>query len=118
MILILIGFLSGIISGMGIGGGSILIPALVLFHNIPQQEAQGINLIVFLPIASVALITHYKKGNIDFSFAKFIILGGIAGAIIGSFLALKIDPLKLKKYFGFFLLLIGIYELYSSKKKK
>jgi len=116
MILILIGFLSGIISGMGIGGGTILIPSLVIFNNIKQQHAQGVNLIVFLPVATIALITHYKKGNIDFSFAKLIILGGIGGAIIGSILALKIDPLKLKKYFGFFLLIVGGIELFKKKE--
>ena len=77
MTLILIGFLSGIIGGMGIGGGTVLIPSLVIFNNIQQQQAQGVNLIVFLPVAIIALITHYKKGNIDFSFTKPIILGGI-----------------------------------------
>jgi len=116
MILGLIGFLSGIISGMGIGGGTILIPTLVLFYHLPQQQAQGVNLVVFLPVAVIALITHKKKGNIDFSFAKLIILGGIFGAIIGSIIAIKIDPLKLRKYFGFFLLIIGSYELFKKKK--
>lgn len=118
MILSIIGFFSGIISGMGIGGGSILIPALVLFYHLEQQQAQGINLIAFLPLSIIALITHHKNGNIDFSFAKLIILGGIIGAIIGSLLAVKIDPLKLRKYFGIFLLTIGIYEFFSSTKKK
>lgn len=118
MILILIGFLSGIISGMGVGGGTILIPSLVIFKNMQQQQAQGVNLIVFLPVSIVALITHYKKGNIDFSFAKLIIAGGLIGAIIGSIFAIKINPLKLRKYFGFFLLAIGIYELINSKKAK
>ena len=116
MILILIGFLSGIISGMGIGGGTILIPSLVLFNNIKQQDAQGVNLIVFLPVAIIALYTHYKKGNIDFSFAKLIIIGGIIGAIFGSILAIRISPLSLRKYFGIFLLLIGCYELFKKKE--
>lgn len=117
MILSIIGFFSGIISGMGIGGGSLLIPALVLFYGLEQQSAQGINLIVFLPISVVAIITHYKNNNIDFSISKWIILGGVFGAIVGSFLAIKINPLKLKKFFGIFLLLIGVYEIFSSKKK-
>lgn len=118
MILTLIGFLSGIISGMGIGGGTILIPSLVIFYGIQQQEAQGVNLLVFLPVATVALVTHYKKGNLDFSIAKLIILGGIVGAIIGSLIAVKIDPLKLRKYFGFFLLFVGLYELIKKKEKE
>jgi len=116
MTLAIIGFLSGIISGMGIGGGTILIPSLVIFYNIQQQKAQGVNLAVFLPISIIALITHYKKGNLDFSFAKLIIIGGIVGAVIGSFLALQIDPLKLKKYFGFFLLVVGAIELFKKKE--
>ena len=117
MILSIIGFLSGIISGMGIGGGSLLIPALVLFYGLEQQNAQGINLIVFLPVSIVALITHYKKGNIDFTVSKWIILGGVIGAIGGSLLAVKLEPERLRKYFGFFLGLIGIYEILSSKKE-
>lgn len=116
MILAIIGFLSGIISGMGIGGGTILIPSLVIFYSLQQQKAQGVNLIVFLPVAVIALITHHKKGNIDFSFAKLIILGGIVGAVIGSILAIKIDPLRLKKYFGFFLLVVGSIELIKKKE--
>lgn len=116
MILILIGFLSGIISGMGIGGGTILIPSLVLLSNIKQQDAQGVNLIVFLPVAITALYTHIKKGNIDFSYAKLIIIGGVLGAIVGSILALRINPSNLRKYFGIFLLIIGVYEL--TKKKE
>ena len=116
MILALIGFLSGIISGMGIGGGTILIPSLVIFNNLPQQQAQGVNLVVFLPVAVIALFTHYKKGNIDFSFAKLIIVGGVFGAIIGSLLAVKIEPMRLKRYFGIFLLIVGTYELFSKKK--
>lgn len=116
MILAIIGFLSGIISGMGIGGGTILIPSLVILYNLEQQKAQGVNLIVFLPVAVIALITHHKKGNLDFSFAKLIILGGIVGAVVGSILALKIEPLRLKRYFGFFLLVVGAIELFKKKE--
>ena len=111
MRLFIIGFLSGIISGMGIGGGTILIPSLVFFTTLNQQEAQGINLIVFIPVAIVALIIHFKEKNIDFKYAKWIILGGIFGSTIGSLFALKTNPNSLRKYFGIFLLFIGIYEL-------
>lgn len=115
MKLFIIGLLSGIISGMGIGGGAILIPSLVLFSNLKQQEAQGINLIVFIPVAIVALIIHFKEKNINFKYAKWIILGGIGGAILGSMLSVKINPDSLRKYFASFLLLIGIYELFKKK---
>ncbi len=111
MKLFLIGIVSGIISGMGIGGGTILIPALIIFTNLSQQETQGINLVVFIPIAVAALIIHIKEKNIDFKLAFWIIVGGIIGAILGSKLALKISSANLKKIFALFLLFIGIYEL-------
>lgn len=115
MKLLIIGFLSGIISGMGIGGGSILIPALVLITSLKQQQAQSINLIVFIPVAIVALIVHIRENNIVFKYTKWIILGGIAGAILGSIVALKIEPDNLQKYFAFFLLFIGIYEFIKKR---
>lgn len=111
MILFIIGLLSGIISGMGIGGGTILIPSLVLFTKLNQKEAQGINLIVFIPVAIIALIVHFKEGNIKIKEAKWIILGGIFGAVIGSLLAVRTKPESLKIYFSIFLLFIGVYEL-------
>lgn len=115
MKLFIIGFFSGIISGMGIGGGAILIPSLVFFSSLKQQEAQGINLIVFIPIALVALIVHSREKNIEFRHAKWIVLGGIGGAIIGSIIAIKTNPNSLRKYFGIFLLIIGIYEFFKKK---
>ena len=65
MILAVIGFISGIISGMGIGGGAILIPALVMLTDLSQQSIQGINLIYFIPTAIAALISHIKDGNVE-----------------------------------------------------
>lgn len=117
MKLLIIGFLSGIISGMGIGGGTILIPSLLLFTTLSQKETQGINLIVFIPIAIVALITHLKNKNIELKLAIHLIIGGIAGAIIGSILATNIDSNMLRKLFSVFLLIIGIYELFSQKNR-
>lgn len=116
MKLVLIGFLSGIISGMGIGGGTILIPALVLFNNIGQIEAQGINLVVFIPIGIVAIVTHMKQGNIEYTYTKKLVPSGVVAAIIGSFLATKIDSNILGKAFGVFLLLIGVYEFMPKKE--
>ncbi|MBC8590734.1 sulfite exporter TauE/SafE family protein [Wansuia hejianensis] len=115
MKLIFIGFISGIISGMGIGGGTVLIPSLVLFNDISQLEAQGINLVVFIPIAITAIITHIKEKNIEFKYTKQIILSGIISAGIGSFIATRIDDNNLRRYFGIFLLFIGLYEFFKKK---
>lgn len=115
MKLILTGLISGIISGMGIGGGVILIPSLVLFSGVEQIQAQGVNLVVFIPSAIIALFTHKKEGNLDSKFNKKIIIGGIVGALIGSILAIQIEENNLRRYFGIFLLAVGIYELFKKK---
>ncbi len=118
MIVILIGFAAGIISGMGIGGGAILIPALVLFMKPEQHVAQSTNLLFFIPTAIVALAIHIKHKNVDFKTGIPIMLFGLAGAILGSKIALSIDGLLLRKSFGIFLLAMGIYEFFGKKKAK
>ncbi len=111
ILLAFIGFLSGIISGMGIGGGTILIPALVMLTDMSQQALQGINLIYFIPTAIIALITHLKNHNVEKGVVKPIVLYGIIGAVVGSFAALAIDSEILRKIFAVFLAIMGIYEL-------
>lgn len=117
MLIILVSILSGIISGMGIGGGTILIPALILFFNISQQSAQGVNLISFIPTASVAIIAHLKNKNILGKLSLLLIIGGLCGAILGSMLASSISSPVLRKLFGIFLLFMGLYEILSKAKK-
>ncbi|MFA5528656.1 MAG: sulfite exporter TauE/SafE family protein [Peptostreptococcales bacterium] len=109
----LIGFLSGILSGMGIGGGSILIPSLIFFTDISQHQAQGINLIVFVPAAISALFIHNKNKYIEYKLAVPIIISGVIFALIGSLLASKISPDYLRNIFAIFLLIVGILELKS-----
>ena len=81
MKLFMIGFLSGIISGMGIGGGTILIPSLIFFTKLTQQQAQRNKPYLFIPVALVALIIHYKENNIEFNYTKWIILGVLSGLL-------------------------------------
>lgn len=116
MKLFFIGLLSGIVGGMGIGGGTILIPFLVLFTTLTQQEAQGINLLVFIPVSVIAIITHFINKNIELKLAAFLVISGIIGSFIGSILAVNIDSNLLRKLFSILLLGVGIYELFSKKK--
>lgn len=116
MLTVLIGALSGIISGMGIGGGAILIPALTLIIGIDQKLAQGINLVYFLPTAVVALIIHIKNKNADLKIAVIIGICGIVGAIGGSLFAMRLESDILRRMFGIFLLLIGLREVYKGIK--
>jgi len=118
MIIILIGLAAGIISGMGIGGGAILLPALVIFVNPEQHVAQSVNLLFFIPTAIVALAIHIKHKNVDFKTGIPIMLFGLVGAILGSEIALAMDGEILRKIFGIFLLVMGLYELFVKSKIK
>jgi len=115
---VIAGFLSGIISGMGIGGGTILIPALTIFLNIGQHTAQGINLLYFIPTAVIALIVHFKNKTVDLKIAVPIMVTGVFGAAGGAFLASIIKASLLRKFFAIFLLGMGIYEIFKKDKKK
>lgn len=117
MVLFLIGLASGIISGMGIGGGAILIPALVIFVKPEQHIAQSVNLLFFIPTAIVALMIHIKNKRIDFKIALPIIIFGLVGAYLGSRLALSLKGITLKKLFGAFLFAMGTYEFFRREKK-
>jgi len=117
MVLFLIGVVSGIVSGMGIGGGAILIPALVIFIKPEQHVAQSVNLLFFIPTAIVALIIHIKNKHIDFKMALPIIITGLIGAFFGSKLAISMPGNTLRKWFGVFLLIMGIYEMFRKGEK-
>lgn len=116
--LILIGFLAGIIGGMGMGGGTILIPALVLFMNVDPKIAQSVNLFSSIPMTIFALIIHIKNKNVEFSLIKSIAIFGVVGAICGSFLANYLSSEILRKIFGGFLFIIGVMEITKGIKQK
>lgn len=113
---IIIGLFSGIIAGMGIGGGTILIPMLIIFLGIDQKIAQSTNLLCFIPLALASLPIHAKNKNIDYNVAKKIIPFGIIGAVIGAYAAVNIPSQVLKKVFAIFLLIMGIREIFWCKK--
>ncbi len=115
---VIIGILSGIISGMGIGGGAILIPALILINGIDQKLAQGINLVYFLPTAIFALFVHIKNKNVILKTAIIIGICGALGAVAGSLIAMKLDNDLLRRLFGIFLGLIGIREIFIGIRMK
>ena len=117
MIEVLIGVISGIVSGTGMGGGTILIFLLTFFMGIEQHIAQATNLIFFIPTSIVAIIVNLKNKNIDLKLAIIISIFGILGAIIGANIALKIDVTYLKKAFGIFLAIVAINEIYSIYKR-
>jgi len=108
----LIGVSAGAISGMGIGGGTLLIPALTFFLGFSQQNAQGINLLFFLPTALVAVITHLKEGNIEKKLLLKLIIPGVLLAVCGALIAVRIESDLLRRLFGGFLLIVGVSEFF------
>jgi len=107
---VLIGLASGIISGMGIGGGALLIPALGIIFSMGQAEAQKINLLYFLPTALIAICSHVKSKNIEAKGITKWILLGLVGAVTGATIALRLDANWLRKGFALFLLGMSAYE--------
>lgn len=107
------GIISGIFASLGMGGGGVLIICLTLFLEIPQQQAQGINLIFFIPPAIFSVIVYTKRKLINWKLAVPFALLGICGAIIGSIVSGFIDAYWLSKLFGGLLLFIGAKELFK-----
>ncbi|HZJ58343.1 MAG TPA: sulfite exporter TauE/SafE family protein [Clostridia bacterium] len=118
MVLLLIGLVSGVVSGMGMGGGTILIPALIFLAQVPQHLAQSVNLSVFFPASIVALWIHTKNKHVRYKLALKIITVGVLGAFIGSRIAVSMSTQILRKLFGFFILVMGVYELFRKPKGK
>lgn len=118
LILIAIGLVAGILSGfVGVGGGVVIIPALIYFLGLNQLEAQGTSLAVMLPpIGILAVMNYHKTGNINMTYGIIIALTFIVGGWVGSKMALKIPVVKVKLIFGLFLLYIGVRMVWASAK--
>lgn len=117
MLEVLTGLISGIVSGTGMGGGTILILILSVFMGIDQHVAQATNLVFFVPASITSIITVIKEKLIIWKVAIPVAISGIVGAIIGAKISLNMNVNSLKKYFGYFLILITIYEIYSLIKQ-
>ncbi len=105
--LIIAGISGGLIGGMGMGGGTLLIPLLTLFCNFSQHAAQGTNLISFIPMAAISLALHAKNGLLRMKYLPSIALPAAAASIAASFAAMKFDGELLGKVFGCFLIVVG-----------
>ena len=115
---IIIGLISGIIGGLGMGGGTVLILLLSMFSNIEQHIAQGTNVIFFVPTAIAAIVIFIKNKNIRFKIGIPVCLWGLLGAFIGATISSKMEVGMLRKCFGVFLIIIAIYQTYSLFHRK
>jgi uncharacterized membrane protein YfcA len=114
-ILIAIGLLTGIMAGIfGIGGGLVVIPALVFIMGLSQQAAQGTSLAMMLPpIGLIAAINYYKAGFVNIKFALILAAAFLIGSYFGSKIAINMSQEVLKKTFGLLLLIVAIKMLIS-----
>lgn len=114
---ILAGLIGGIVAGMGMGGGTLLIPLLTLWLKIPQLMAQAINLIAFVPTAVVSTIILAKNKMIDWKKLLYVLPGSIIATIATSFFVGQIEGDILRKTFGAFMLTIGIVYFLNTIRK-
>ncbi len=112
----LTGVLAGVLGGLGLGGGTLLIPALSLLTNHNHLTLQLYNLLFFFPTGLVAVYFHNKNDLVDVKICKEIVFIALVGAVVGSQLSLKIDVLVLRKLFGAFILFLGIFRFVKSFK--
>ncbi len=119
-ILIGVGIFVGIYSGiMGLGGGTVMIPVLVLLLGFTQHQAVGTSLAVMIPPVTLpAVIGYYRDGHVDLRIAAWIALGFIAGAFLGGFVANKMSDNVLRLVFGFILIYVGGYTLFQTLGKQ
>lgn len=118
------GIVGGIIGGMGMGGGTLLIPILTIFLLFSQLQAQGVNLIAFIPMSIVAIIVHAKNKLVQFKKTWLLALVGAITSFISALIATNLKNTVLKKLFAVFLICLGIWQAicvikeYKQKNKK
>lgn len=116
LILIIIGLCAGILSGIvGVGGGLIIIPLLMLWLGVDQITSQGTSIAVLLPpVGILAAFNYYQNGNVNVNYAVIIAIAFIFGGYFGSKIALHVNPSILKRIFAFIMLLVSI-KIFLSK---
>lgn len=109
------GFLAGL---LGIGGGLLMVPAMVLLLGFDQHVAQGTSLVVIIPAALAGTYSHYRNGRVSIRDAAFLAAGGVAGALLGSTSALSVDDALLRRLFGIFLVVVAVQLVWSRNRRR
>lgn len=117
LVLIAFGVIVGIFSGvMGLGGGSVMIPVMVLAFGMTQQQAHGTSLAVMIPpVALPAVIEYWRHGNVDIRVAAWMALGVLLGSFFGALVANSIPKESLKLVFGFLLIYVAGYTIFGKE---
>ncbi len=119
LIIILVGIAAGMLGGLvGVGGGIIIVPALVYFIGVSQKTAQGTSLgLIMLPVGILGVLQYYKQGHVDFRIVGLLAIGFLAGSYFGSKIALSLPQETVKRIFAILMILIAIKLLFFDKKK-
>lgn len=122
ILLILFGFLAGIVGGMGMGGGTVLVP-LLSFLDLSQKTIQAINLVSFLPMCCVALVFHIKNKLVVGHNVLWLVLPALAFAVVGALVADEASDRVLRYCFAVFLIAVGVWQLvvairFAAKQRK
>ncbi len=112
------GVIGGVVAGMGMGGGTLTIPILTIFLKFEQIQAQGINLIAFLPMSVIALIIHVKNHLVDFKNTWLLAVVGVFLSVAGAVIANNISNEILRKCFALFLIGLGVFQFIEMKKNQ
>ena len=116
--LLLAGVAGGVLAGMGMGGGTLTLPLLVLCLNVDQLTAQFANLVAFLPSGAVSLVLHVKNGLVKNDNLLFFLVPALATCVACSFFAVETSGELLKKLFGGFLVALSIFSFFLKTLKK
>lgn len=120
LIIIMVGIAAGILGGLvGVGGGIIIVPALVYFIGFSQKTAQGTSLgLIMLPVGILGVLQYYKQGHVDFKVVGILAVGFLIGSFFGSKVALSLSQETIKKLFAILMVLIAIKMLFFDKEVK
>lgn len=116
--LLLIGLAAGFMGGLvGIGGGVIIVPALVMLLGMNQHQAQGTSLMMILfPVGILGVLNYYKQGHVDIKYAGLLAIGFFIGSYLGSKYSLSLPQLTVKRIFAVVMMLLAIKILFFDKK--
>ena len=114
----LAGAVCGVLSGWGIGGGSLLLIYMTVISDMPQAVSQGINLVYFLPASAGALVSHIKNRLVDRRAALLTAIPGTLAAVGGALLTTFMDDRLLRRIFGIFLLVSGFRMLFGGNRRR
>lgn len=122
LIYLLAGIAGGLLGGMGMGGGTVLIPILTIFCGVEQHLAQSVNLLSFLPMAIFSLKVHFANGLVDTKGILWLIVPAVLLSALGGFFVKELSGRFLRAAFGIFLCLLSLWQAYQGimqiKKKK